>query len=40
VHQYLRTTAAAQAAASRPQPPLAGTLTTLASTPATGPAAR
>jgi thioredoxin reductase len=36
VHQYLRTTAAAQAAASRQQPPLACTPATLASTPATG----
>jgi len=36
VHQYLRTTAAAQAAASRQQPPLASTPATLASTPATG----
>ena len=42
VHQYLRTTAAAQAGASRQQPLLASTPTTLASTPATGtqPAAR
>jgi thioredoxin reductase len=36
VHQYLRTAAAAQAAASRQQPPLASTPATLASTPATG----
>jgi thioredoxin reductase (NADPH) len=42
VHQYLRTTAAAQAAASRQLPLLASTPTTPASTPATGtqPAAR
>jgi thioredoxin reductase (NADPH) len=42
VHQYLRTTVAAQATASRQQPPLASTPATLASAPATGtqPAAR
>jgi thioredoxin reductase (NADPH) len=36
VHQYLRTTAAAQVTASRRQPPLASTPATLASAPATG----
>jgi thioredoxin reductase (NADPH) len=36
VHQYLRTTVAAQATASRQQPPLASTPATLASAPATG----